>query len=134
VRACKRLPTEFRVKSQTTLSRCRKVGSHLLIPQLPNIEIFSLRAARPTQEDVAGGLHFPLTNHHALTVILASCTTGRTLQHRRQRLFDLKEERIIDVRHPQRDVRMSPHRTDADDFERGIHELIAIEEDAAVSG
>ena len=48
----------------------------------------------PAEEDVAGRLHQPLADHHALTVVGVLARAERVLEHRRLRLLDLEKQRV----------------------------------------
>src|SRR5215471_17314065 len=79
-----------------------EVDGRLPVPQLADEEVAlgpveGLLRAQPAEEDVARGLHQPLADDHALSVVLVSTLAEVRLEHRSLRLLDLQEERVVGV-------------------------------------
>ena len=96
-------------------------GRRLPVPQLANVEVsvVSIRQvdSLPSEEDVARGLHEPLSLNDPLPMVLDAAAGGEAFQHRLPRLFHLKEENIIRILpDKERDPTTSADATDTDDL------------------
>src|SRR3954451_18429840 len=71
-------------------------GRALHVAELPPVEVARhVQTLRPAQEDVARGLHHPLTRDDALSVLTETALRQMILENRRRRLLDLEEQRIL---------------------------------------
>ena len=71
----------------------------------------------PAEQDVARRLHQPLAGDHALAVVLVLALAEVRLEHRRLRLLDLQEQRVVESRPSSRsDPAARAHAADADDL------------------
>src|SRR5271170_2378228 len=102
--------------------------------QLADVEVTTLAAFGPTQEQVAGRLHQPQTIHHSLSVVLINALTRVGLQDGWSSLLDLKEQRIIHLGHHQDDGAKRAHTSYTDNLHGQIFPLEAIEQDPAFVG
>ena len=72
---------------------------------------------QPPQQDVAAGLHQPLTLHHPLRGVGVATRTEIPLEHRRLGLLDLHQQRVlVVVSQQQNDPRPGADTADADDL------------------
>ena len=71
----------------------------LHVAQLPNVNIATIFPSRPAQEEAAGRLHEVLACDEALTVIPVKAFARVRFKHRRVRLLDLEEQRVVVGRH-----------------------------------
>ena len=89
----------------------------------------------PTQEQIAGGLHEPLTLDDAAGVVVVDGATEVRLEYRRRCFLDLEDERVV-VPAPfqQSDPTSGADAADADHLARGVREREPVEEMADVVG
>ena len=78
------------------------VGRHALylrralhVSQLTSVEVPTGWDAKPPEEDIARGLHQPLTGNAALFLVLVDAFREVSFQHRSLRLLDLEKQRVI---------------------------------------
>src|SRR5215475_5495693 len=116
--------------------RCHRldVGRALHVAELaPVVVPVILWVPGPAQVDIAGGLHHPLTNHHALAMLPEPALRQVPLQHRGRCLLHLQEERIVRVAPlKQNDERLVADAADADHLVGHVHDLEAIKRAALV--
>ena len=71
-------------------------GRALHVAELTPVEVaVDVHALGPAEEDVAGRLHHPLSLHHPLAGLPVAALRQVLLQHRRGRLLDLQEQRVL---------------------------------------
>src|SRR6202040_1558594 len=89
---------------------------------------------QPAEQDVARGLHEPLSLDHPAAVVGKLARTQEALKHRGSRFLELQEQRILLVAATleQQDPAARADRADANDLVRDVHEAVALEEPAAV--
>ena len=71
------------------------IRCNLHVPELADIKVATASSSRPTQEDVARGLHQALPYHHALAVVRYRRMPRIAFEHRGARLLDLEEQGIV---------------------------------------
>jgi hypothetical protein len=110
----------------------------LAIPQLANVEVplaaVEPECREPAEEDVARGLHQPLSLDHALAMSFERARPRVWLQHRSRGLLRLHEQRVLSVAaHHQHDPGMRPDTSDADDLPGQVDESVAVEQVLAIA-
>src|SRR5690242_8742037 len=95
----------------------------LHVAELAPVEVaLHVQAYGPAEVDVAGCLHYPLPLHHALAVLPVPAPAHVGLEHRRRRLLDLKEQRVLRIAPlEQNDKRPGTDAADADDLAGRIY-------------
>src|SRR5262249_25460944 len=89
--------------------------------------------AYPAEKDVARGLHQPLALDDPPTVMVEAALAGVGLEHRRDRLLRLQEERVLVVAPEQEDDPVpGADAPDADHLAGGVDEVVVGEEAAAI--
>ena len=80
------------IRVSLELGRRESVGwtTKLHVPQLTDVEIVAGSTSKPSQEDIAGGLHHPFADHDALSLILERALGRVRLQNRLARFLDLQ--------------------------------------------
>ena len=90
-------------------------------------------AFRPAEEDVARGLHHSLALDHSFAGLAVAALRQVVLQHRRGRLLDLQEQRVVLVSTlQQHDERPRPDAADAHDLAGHVDDLEPLEQVAAI--
>ena len=97
------------------------------VPQLADEEV-ALRALRPPEEHVAGGLHEPVAVDDALAVVGEDARAGVRLQHRGARLLDLEEEGVALAGHEEEHPAGGADAADPHHLDGGVAELVAVEQ------
>jgi len=67
-----------------------RIRRYFRVAKLANIEM-PFRSLRPAEENIACRLHQPLTDHHALTVMLVDTPPDKWLDDRCTRLLELEK-------------------------------------------
>ena len=119
-----------RSPGQTVASpRCRPRSSS---PTVDGVEVArreildTTRLVQPSEEDVAGRLHQPLTLHDPLSLIWELRGADELLEHRARRFLRLQEQRIARVAAEQQDHPAArSHAPHADDLARKVDVAIA---------
>ena len=89
---------------------------------------------QPAEEDVARRLHQPLALDDALAVVRVLALAEVRLEHRRLRLLDLEEERVVVVPAEQQDdPAAGADAADADDLAGDVDQPELLEQVAAVA-
>jgi hypothetical protein len=127
-----RFPTQSAERGQRPRRESGDVGGHFHIAQLPHIEFSSPRTGRPTQKDIAGRLHQPLSHHHALAIVSKGIRPGPSFEHRSPCFLGLQEQGIVLITNQQDDETARAHRADTDHLVRRVDDSVAIEEGSAV--
>ena len=127
MRAGERPRAVVRVLAQLVRVHRLEIGGRLHVAELPHVERARPRQ-RPAQKHVARGLHHALAAHDALAVVRELARPEMRRQHRRQRLFDLQDERVVVVRGEQRDGAARADAPDADDLDRGVEQRVPVEQ------
>ena len=74
------------------------LGRRLPVPELAHVVVVGAAVdavdSLPSEEDVAGGLHQPLTLDHPLAVVGVAALVEERLEHRCLGLLHLQEERV----------------------------------------
>ena len=79
---------------------------------------------QPAEEDVAGGLHQPLSGDDPLAVVVKLARLEELLEHRGLGLLELQEQRVLAVAaEQQRDPGARADAPDADDLARDVDQL-----------
>ena len=110
-------------------------GRALHVAQLADVELVPALTGPgdPSEEGVARGLHEPLAVHHALALVLVLAGARIRGEHRRVRLLELQEQRVVlAVAHQQDHHRLGPDRADADDLAREVLVVVVVEHDAPI--
>ena len=113
----------------------------LRVPELTDVEVVGLgcvvsgRLAQPSEEDVARGLHQPLSLDHSLPLVGELGPAGEALEYGRRRLLCLEEQRIARVGSDQQDYPAArSHASYADDLACEVGIPIVLQQLAAVTG
>jgi len=114
-------------------------GNPLPVPELANVEVagasVDVRNALPTKENVAGGLHEPLTLDDAASVVLVGGAPEVRLEHRRLGFLDLEDEWVVGAAAvQQRDPTTGPDAADPHHLARRVRQREPFEEMADVVG
>ena len=114
-------------------------GGALRVPELADVEValdvVDAFDADEAEHDVARGLGQALALDDALAVVCELALAEERLEHRRLRLLELEEERVVVVAaEQQHDARPRADAADADDLARGVDVAVALEQAAAVAG
>ena len=110
------------------------LGGHLHVPQLAHIEISSPTAMRPAKENIAGGLHQPLTRDDPLPVILVLTFARIGLEHGGTRFLELQQQGVILRREKQAHKTVGADAADAHRFDGDVFEAIAVKKHPAFIG
>ncbi len=87
---------------------------------------------RPAQEDVRRRLHHALPDNDALALVDIDAAAGERGQDRLLRLLDLQDQGVVVGRRQQRDSAERADGADADDLERDIDQLVAVDENVPI--
>jgi hypothetical protein len=91
--------------------------------------------AQPSEEDVARGLHQPLSLNHPLPLVGELRPAGAALEYRARRLLGLEEQRIARVGSDQQDYPAARfHAPDANDLACEVGIPIVLQQPAAITG
>src|SRR6476659_9465176 len=98
----KRPAARLRVEHEPARQNRLEVERDLPVPELAHVEVASLAVesqvgAQPAQEDVARGLHRPLSLDDALAVLPKLALPEVRLEDGRLCLLDLEEQRVVVV-------------------------------------
>ena len=115
------------------------VEGALHVPELADVVLASgVGSQRPSQEDVGEGLHHPLADDNPLAVVGEGARAQVGLQHRRERLLDLEEQRIRSlvgaVAVEEADEAAGADTADADHLHRQVAEGVAADQVAPLLG
>ena len=113
------------------------VARPLLIPQLAHVEVAAAAVGAdigaPAEEDVAGGLHQPLSLDHPPAVVAKAATSGVRLEHRGLCFLGLEEQWVAFVAAGEKDdPGAGPDAADADDLVGQVAELVALQQVGAI--
>src|SRR5579875_974012 len=127
-------PADARVEGEPGRNHGLDNGRALHVTKLAPVEVTALvQTPGPAEEDVAGGLHHPLSLHHPFAVLAISARPQVLFQHRGRGLLDLEEERLTGVPAlEQGDERPRADAADADHLARRVDDLEAFEQGPAV--
>src|SRR5918994_2135550 len=133
VRPCQRPAAQAGIDDQLVGRHAPDVGRALHILELAPVEVAPFRAAKPAEEDVARGLHQPLSGHDAVSVVFVGVCRNVALKHRGSRLLDLEEQGVVLVAtFEQYYVGPGAHAADANDLPRRVHEVVPLEQVATI--
>src|SRR6516162_11019850 len=102
------------------------------VVELPHIEMATIGAGRPSEENIGGGLHQSLPHHDALSVMTVSAPPGVRFEHRLRCLLELQKQRIVPLGHHQCNPAPASDAADADNLDRDIHEPVTVDKNAPV--
>src|SRR6516162_7396737 len=88
----------------------------LSIVQLSHIELLAIGSGSPPQENVRRGLHQTLPHHDAPPMMIVRAPPGVGLKDRSHRFLELEKQRIVALRHHQRNPTSPTDAADANDL------------------
>ena len=110
------------------------VGDDLHVPELAHVVVVAAPGG-PTDEDVRGALHQPLALDDPAAMVVVAARPAVRLVHRRSRLLDLQEQRVIAVAALQQDqVYPHPDAAHPDHLADGVDEREPVQQVAALVG
>lgn len=95
VRSGQRPAADGRIKDELVGRHALYLRQALHVSQLTPVEFPIGWAAKLPEEDIARGLHQPLTGNDALSLVLVDALREVNFQHRSLRLLDLEKQRVI---------------------------------------
>src|SRR4051794_40122129 len=135
VRAGERPPADGAVRLQALGEQRLDLDGALPVAQLADVEVpvpaVDPDRVDPAEEDVADGLHQPLSDHDALPAVAVLARADELLEHRGPGLLRLQEERAAVVLEHQDHPRARAHAADTDDLPGDVHQVVAVQQPAA---
>src|SRR4051812_25882007 len=139
MRARERPAARLRIQLEPPRQDRLEIDGRLPVPELADVEVpraalERLRVANPAEENVARGLHQPLTLDDALPVVRVAALPEHRLEDRRACLLHLEKERIRGVTpEQQHDPATSADAPDPDHLPREVDVPEALEQPSPVA-